>query len=1199
MQKRLLTFVLFLLTTFGFSQESKVPLCGTPDSQIIDSKVLERMRNAGKNPNLRMADLPMLECIVSVAVEYEIYVDYNKNQDLIKEKVYQYFDKVSKVYEDEMNIKLTVNHIEIITTQRSDTLQKSKKQLGYHIAHLFRLEQAVPGFADGIAFIAKNSTGQYDLYCISGFFTIENLVLKIMAHEIGHCFDSPHTHNCNWPNGPLDACSYTEGGCLNKGIMSSIGSIMSYCIGSILSFHPYCREIIRNRADEILQPILLAPNKPIIESLIQNNVSTQPYLSWKSNAKTTKFQIQISDSQLFTKIIIDSVLNYNFFQGYKFENNKSYFYRLRAINNKGLSEWSDFAKITISNLSSIETPIVKALKLDKNDINNVRFEVYEVKDATGYEFRINDQYNFSQYEFAKTRLNNSVTFRVNTPFFTYKGLQNIDFYDVRFYWQARVIKNGTFGEWTPLQTFNRIKPIQHIYPKDSVNINTSFPLIWNFGSPTLNREYTLQVSEDDKFTKLLYDKNRIVNTLGKLDNSILGSGYEIIENLKPKTIYYYRYKEKEGVNSWQSSHFQTGSQNSKWKFFNPMNKSFWGGTQFFTQNDDSTKIIFVNSTGIYQTDGINWDIPINIFNTTGLIMPDTYTKIRTNAENDFIFNQSKMGLVKYDGKRLIQLTGLTTLAEKKINNFIIDKNNDLYVAIQNDSAYCNIYKVTEGKVQELPPVSKQQFLVPTFYLDSKNILWSTVGSEGVFKYNGKNWEHINTTSKYYHQTSFTIDAQNNAWWIEYNNGYYIRKRTPENIIKSYSISDNKDLPNGNYQNIISNKNGIIWVLGEINQKIVLFKLINEKWIRIDTENELPLPSTFISDYSGMAIDKQNRVWIFSNSFGIFVYDDSGQVKSQTITAEGINNKKNTTKPFKIIANASSGLPLNYKIISGPAKIQKDSIILTGQLGKVIVQISQSGNEIYEAAKNVELNFEVVTKEAQTISFSKIDQKTFGDKPFSLTATTTSGLPIIYQIVSGPAIINGNTLTLTGTGKVTIRVIQEGNNDFLAANSVTQEFCVIPAKPIITSDFSNAWQLKVNADKNIQWYFEGKKVTNGTQPSLLASENGKYQVEIANSDATCASNISEVFQLFVLATENEQNQTIKIFPNPADDWVTIDSEILTKISGIKLYDLKGSLLYSNDKVEFPHKIKVQHLWKGKALLEIKTVDKIYIKKLILL
>jgi hypothetical protein len=53
---------------------------------------------------------------------------------------------------------------------------------------------------------------------------------------------------------------------------------------------------------------------------------------------------------------------------------------------------------------------------------------------------------------------------------------------------------------------------------------------------------------------------------------------------------------------------------------------------------------------------------------------------------------------------------------------------------------------------------------------------------------------------------------------------------------------------------------------------------------------------------------------------------------------------------------------------------------------------------------------MVAKASQVISFPSISNKTTSDAPFQLAATASSGLPISYTVLSGPATVSGNTIT---------------------------------------------------------------------------------------------------------------------------------------------------------------------------------------------
>ena len=83
----------------------------------------------------------------------------------------------------------------------------------------------------------------------------------------------------------------------------------------------------------------------------------------------------------------------------------------------------------------------------------------------------------------------------------------------------------------------------------------------------------------------------------------------------------------------------------------------------------------------------------------------------------------------------------------------------------------------------------------------------------------------------------------------------------------------------------------------------------------------------------------------------------------------------------------------------------------------------------------------VLQAPQTISFPPIPNVTLSTPPFSISATANSGLPVSLSVVSGPATISGNVVTVTGTGIVTIRASQPGNGNYLAASPVDQSFTV--------------------------------------------------------------------------------------------------------------------------------------------------------------
>ena len=80
---------------------------------------------------------------------------------------------------------------------------------------------------------------------------------------------------------------------------------------------------------------------------------------------------------------------------------------------------------------------------------------------------------------------------------------------------------------------------------------------------------------------------------------------------------------------------------------------------------------------------------------------------------------------------------------------------------------------------------------------------------------------------------------------------------------------------------------------------------------------------------------------------------------------------------------------------------------------------------------------------QAISFPQIPHKLTIDTPFEIEATATSGLPVFFEVISGPATIDGTLVTLSGQpGQVSIQATQPGNDQYDPAAPVVNHFQVI-------------------------------------------------------------------------------------------------------------------------------------------------------------
>ncbi len=137
------------------------------------------------------------------------------------------------------------------------------------------------GYFDALC--GKNGDYGFAVSSLQGFHSLPTFAFTydayIVAHEIGHNFNSPHTHSCFW-GVPLDTCMTDEGiagKCLDSTLAPrpNPGSIMSYCGGINntsglgwqvrMIFLPQCAAIMRKTAEEAL--CLAPPLQPAITLL--------------------------------------------------------------------------------------------------------------------------------------------------------------------------------------------------------------------------------------------------------------------------------------------------------------------------------------------------------------------------------------------------------------------------------------------------------------------------------------------------------------------------------------------------------------------------------------------------------------------------------------------------------------------------------------------------------------------------------------------------------------------------------------------------------------------------------------------------------------------------------------------------------------------------------------------------------------------
>ncbi len=166
--------------------------------------------------------------------------------------------------------------------------------------------------------------------------------------------------------------------------------------------------------------------------------------------------------------------------------------------------------------------------------------------------------------------------------------------------------------------------------------------------------------------------------------------------------------------------------------------------------------------------------------------------------------------------------------------------------------------------------------------------------------------------------------------------------------------------------------------------------------------------------------------------------------SQVINFPPVPDLPAQSTPYSLVATSSSGLPVSFTVLNGPATVTGNSLSMTG-LGSVTINATQPGGRVSgtvsaSAALPVRQTFNITTG-SNVITFPAITSFAYGTGPVPLGGMSSSGLAVIYRVISGPGMLSGTNLSASAVGTIQIEASQAGNAMYIAAVPVTNSVVV--------------------------------------------------------------------------------------------------------------------------------------------------------------
>jgi hypothetical protein len=195
-----------------------------------------------------------------------------------------------------------------------------------------------------------------------------------------------------------------------------------------------------------------------------------------------------------------------------------------------------------------------------------------------------------------------------------------------------------------------------------------------------------------------------------------------------------------------------------------------------------------------------------------------------------------------------------------------------------------------------------------------------------------------------------------------------------------------------------------------------------------------------------------------------------------------------------------------------------------------------------------------------------------------------------SVVWAPFFSNNTSITATQTGNYTVEIFNLCGSAISTPLGIV--FVDIPETPELSFDGINLSVNPANAT-SYDWFLNNNIIFGANGPTYQPLENGIYKVRAINAiDRPCFSEMSNELNVILNSINNPFQQNLRVFPNPAYDFISIDAADYQKL---EILDILGRVVL--EKKDFAAQIDILNLSEGNYRIRITLNNKVYSGKFI--